>query len=175
MYSYGISKMPERKLVIQMRINKQESIKNADSLKVHFLLKALEIKDNAKRVEFLRNGGYVSGTYHSAEPLSDGTTHETIDEGFQNADILSRNYEFISFEEVKNYENNEINEWLIYKTRNSTFIFELKDQMKELQMPEDHRGRFSHKNITISFAVDRYAYVEGKSYLIKSIILRESK
>ena len=47
--------------------------------------------------------------------------------------------------------------------------------MIELQMQKDKRGRFLYKNITISFAIDRYAYVDGKSYLIKSIILRERK
>ena len=175
LYSCGTTKKEEVKEIEYISEQPEDTLQIDESLKIGFLMKALEIKNEDDRIKLLKEAGYVPGIYHSAEPLSDGTTHETIDEGYQTTEIVSKDYEFICFRDVKNYATNETNEWLIYKTKRYDFNSGIREEINDLQLERDKWGMFLYKNISISFAQDRYAYVDGNSYLIKSIILREEK
>lgn len=148
-----------------------EQIDSTQLFKIKFLLKIIEIKNDEKRADFLKDNGYQPGIYRSDEPLVDGTTHTTIDTGFQKNDIFSKDYEFILFDEFMNYSTNEPGDRLVYKTRNRSFISNIKTEINSLELPVNNYGKFIHKNVIISFATDRYAYVDRKSYSIFSIIL----
>ena len=155
-------------------ISEKKALVEIDStqfFKIKYLLKAIEIKSDEERVDFFKNNGYEPGIYRSDEPLVDGTIHTTIDTGFQNNNIYSRDYEFISFSEYMNYSTNDRADKLVYKTRNRSFISNIITEINSLELPIDNRGKYKYKNIIISFASDRYAYVDRKSYSIFSIIL----
>ena len=146
-------------------------IDSTQFFKIKYLIKAIEIKGNDKRADFLENNGYEPGIYRSDEPLVDGTTHTTIDTGFQKNDIYSSDYEFISFNAYMNYSTNDSVDMLIYKTRNRSFISNIMTEINTLELPMNNRGKYLHEDVIISFATDRYAYVDRKSYSIFSIIL----